>query len=178
MSLATLTNTGRAAIVRAIAAQTLHFAWGSGEAAWSGDPEQAHLREILIDKEALNSELGRRFINTVGFVTPDPEGEIAIPIGRLSDGEVETARYSRSEKATPYLFLQVHFDFGDACNQTIREVAVFMGTKVLPELPPGQRYFKPAELEDCGELLAIQRLEPPIVRSQSTRQTFQFVLPI
>ena len=37
MSLATLTNTGRAAIASAIASRPLHLAWGTGDPAWDAD---------------------------------------------------------------------------------------------------------------------------------------------
>ena len=32
--MATLTHSGRAALAAALASQTLHFAWGTGDAAW------------------------------------------------------------------------------------------------------------------------------------------------
>ena len=37
MSLATLTKTGRAAIVKSIAARDIFLAWGTGEEAWDAD---------------------------------------------------------------------------------------------------------------------------------------------
>lgn len=178
MNLATLTNIGRAAFVRAVAALPLHFAWGSGLVAWDNDPDQPHLNESLVEAASLTNELGRRQVNRVGFAAPDPDGEIVIPIGRLTDGEVEVGRYSLSEKATPTLYVRVDFEFADAGNQIIREVGLFVNTVVKAELPPGQRYFLPAELEDQGELLAIQRLDPSILRSPAVRQSFDFILPI
>jgi hypothetical protein len=178
MSLATLTVSGRAAIAKAIAAQTLHFAWGMGQAGWDEDPDRKHLKEILIHKTALDQEIGRRLVTFVGFVTPDDEGDITVPIGRQSDGSVEQARYLSSEAPTPYLYLRVNFDYDDANDQIIREVAVFLAGQAREDLPPGQRYFRPNELADPGRLLAIQRLDPVIKRSPAVRQTFEFVLPI
>jgi len=178
MSLATLTKSGRASIASAIAAQPLHFAWGSGEEAWDNDPDGEHLKISLVNAVALNNELGRRAITATGYVTPDQEGEIAIPVGRRPTGEVDVARYRAVLEPTPFLYLRVNFDYADASNQIIREVAVFMGTQTKEGLPPGQRYFTPADIEDAGRLLAIQRLDPVIPRSPAVRQTFEFVLPI
>lgn len=178
MSLATLTTSGRAAIAKAISTQALHLAWGYGELEWDADPEQKHLEEILINKSALNHEVGRRSVTFVGFVSPDEAGDLTVPIGRQSDGTVEVARYRSCEEPTPYLYMRVNFDYDDANDQIIREAAVFMSTKVREDLPPGQRYFTPAELAEPGQLLAIQRLDPVINRSPAVRQTFEFVLPI
>lgn len=36
--MATLTHSGRAALAAALAAQTLHFAWGTGDPAWESAP--------------------------------------------------------------------------------------------------------------------------------------------
>lgn len=178
MSLATLTTSGRAAIAKAISTQVLHLAWGFGELHWDDDPDQSHLKEILIAKTALNNEVGRRLVTFVGFVTPDDAGDITVPIGRQSDGTAEVARYLSCPDPTPYLYLRVNFDYDDANDQIIREVAVIMGTAVKDDLPAGQRYFTPVDLADPGQLLAIQRLDPVIKRSPAVRQTFEFVLPI
>ena len=177
-SLATLTVSGRAAIASAIKSQTLHFALGSGDPAWDDDADKNHLKEILVHKTALENELGRRTVNAVGFVTPDPDGDVVIPLGRQSDGTIEQGRFRQVTEPTSYLFLRVNFDFDDASNQIVREVAVFMNTEVDPELPPGQRYFKPDQLAGRGHLLAIQRYDPPIHRSPATRESFEFVLAI
>lgn len=178
MNLATLTDSGRAALVAAIAAQPLHLAWGSGEASWDEDAEQKHLKATLRQEMALINEVGRRTISIKVFATPNAEGELVVPTGLLSSGEVELLRYTVSETPTPNLYLKVAFDFADAAKENIREVAIFMGTVPLPELPPGQRYFKPDELADPGILLAIQRLDPVIARSPAVRHEFEFVLPI
>ena len=178
MSLATLTNSGRAGMAEALAAMPLHFAWGSGDPAWDADPDQQHLKQSLVNAVALNNELGRRAVTAVGYVTPDDDGEITIPVGRLPSGEVEVARYTAVLEPTPYLYLRVNFDFADASDQIIREVSVFLNTKLKDDLPPGQKYFTPADLESPGRLLAIQRMDPSIARSPAVRQTFDFVLAI
>jgi len=62
MSLATLTSSGRAGMAQAMAAMPLHFAWGSGLAAWDADPDGQHLKESLVGATALVNELGRRAV--------------------------------------------------------------------------------------------------------------------
>ena len=175
MSLATLTKTGRAAIAKAIASRPLHLAWGTGDPAW--DEENATLPS-LISATGLAGEIGRREVASIGFVEPNVEGDIVIPHGLNPDGSVQTARYLQVEGPTPYLYLRILFDYENAANSVIREMGVFMDTKVLPELPPGQRYFTPAELADPGLLLAVQIIRPSINRSPSVRQSVEFVLPI
>lgn len=178
MSLATLTTSGRAGMAEALAAMPLHFAWGCGAPAWDTDPEQKHLKQSLVKAVALNNELGRRAVTAIGYVTPDDDGEITIPVGRLPSGEVETARYTACLTPTPFLYLRVNFDFADASDQIVREVAVFLNTRIKEGLPPGKKYFLPADLESPGRLLAIQRMDPAIARSPAVRQTFDFVLAI
>lgn len=174
MALATLTQTGRAAIAQAISNETLYLAWGSGLEAW--DATGAVLPS-LVTATSLVNEVGRRLCSSVGFVTPDNSGSIVIPVSSGSE-EVQEARYSVSATPTPYLYVLTNFDFSDASNATIREMGVFMGGSVNPSLPAGQRYFTPGQVVNKGLLLACQIITPKIERSPSVRQTVEFVLPI
>ena len=45
-------------------------------------------------------------------------------------------------------------------------------------MPPGQRYFTPADIADPGIMVAGQILDTPIVRSPSVRQTEEFVISL
>ena len=176
MALATLTHTGRAAIAKAIASQKLYLGWGSGEAAW--DAPDAVLPS-LVTATQLYHEVGRRLVSTVGFVTPDENGGIVIPVTSGALGtEVHEARYTFSTTPTPYLYCLTNFDFADAANVTIREMGVFMGGSFKPDCPIGQRYFLPGDIVDPGLLLAVQIIKPAIARSASVRQAVEFVLPI
>ena len=174
-TLATLTKSGRAAIASAIASRPLHLAWGSGLAEW--DAADAMLPS-LVESTALFNEVGRRKVSRVGFVEPDNQGDIVVPVGVNPDGSVQSARYRQTEEVTPYLYVRVNYDFADASNAVIRELGVFMDTVTAPELPPGQMYFAPADIAETGRLLAAQITLPPINRSPSVRQTIEFVLPI
>ena len=71
MALATLTNSGRTAIARAISENTLHLAWGTGDPAW--DAPDAVLPS-LVEATALVNEVGRHALTRCGFVLPDEGG--------------------------------------------------------------------------------------------------------
>ena len=174
MSTATLTNQGRAFCAAAVANETLHVAWGSGDPAW--DEDNAVLPS-LVGRTSLFSELGRRIPTSVGFVTPDDAGSVIIPTGLLPDGTVQYARYSHADTPTAYLYVRCNFDNADAANATIREMALFGGTVVKPDLPAGQRYFTPDELDNAGMLIAAEIVRPSYPRSPSVRETYEFVLP-
>lgn len=177
MALATLTHTGRAAIALALSKRPLHLAWGSGDPSWDAPDTQL---PSLVTATALRNELGRRTPNRIGFVQPDEAGDIIIPISAGAEGAVQEARYRlvTDGTPTPFLYMQTNYNYADASNAVIREMGVFMDTEFVPDLPPGQRYFTPAEIANPGLLLAAQIILPPINRSPSVRQTVEFVLPI
>lgn len=175
MITSTLTKSGRAAIAKSLSERKIHFAWGSGVPEWDTDPDLSS--ENLSEQTALVSELGRRSA-IIGFVEPDPQGEITVPVGVNSDNSVRSNRYSQVPGPSAWLYLRTTFDFDDASQEQIREVGIFIDTVVNPDLPEGQRYFLPADLVDPGLLLSLQRRNPPILRSESIRQSFEFVLPV
>lgn len=175
MITAVLTDVGRAAMAASLAAQSIHYAWGEGDAAWDDDPNASAVN--LKAETALTAELGRRPAIT-GYAEPDPDGDISMPVGLNADGTVRMNRYKQVTGPSPWLYLRVTFDFEDAPRNVIREVGVFVGTVVKDDVPPGKKYVVPDELKNPGMLLSIQRRVPPIHRSESVRQAFDFILPI
>ncbi len=176
MALATLTHSGRAAIAKAMSLRPLHLAWGTGDPAW--DAPDAALPS-LVESTLLVNEVGRRTPSSIGFVTPDEAGDI-IPVSAGAEGAVQEARYrlATDGQPTPFLYVQVHYNYAGASNVVIREMGLFMDTEFADGLPEGQRYFMPAEITNPGLLLAAQIILPPINRSPSVRQTVEFVLPV
>lgn len=172
---ATVTNTGRAALVKAVAARPLMLAWGTGELAW--DEDGATLPS-LVNATRLTNEIGRRLPSYVGFALPDENGEIVVSKGVMPDGTVLKARYRRVEEPTPYLYVRVDYDFEEGGMSTIREIGMFMDSVTVEDLPPGQRYFLPHEIQDPGLLLAAQIFKPAFQRSPAIQQGINFVLPL
>ncbi len=120
-----------------------------------------------INSIKLLNELGRRTADEVLFCTGDENGELITPSGRFRPSNVPTNN----------LYLKFTFDFTNATNQVIRELGVMVGTKVKEELPIGQRYFEPQDIEDPGILLVLEHTVP-LIRTSATRETFSFVVTL
>lgn len=160
---AVLTRSGRTAIAAAIKARpALHMAWGSGDPAWGNTPPSPSN-----DATALVAEIARRKATLVEFCTPAGNGSIQVPEGR----------FNITATPSPYLYFKFAFEFEDAPSATIREVAVFMDTVTEAGVPAGQFYLLPADIDDPGIMLVVER-RAPIVRSSTTRQVFEFVLEL
>lgn len=159
--MASLKNDGRTVLAMAVASLPIHLAWGSGDPAWDAAPVPSPAGQT-----ALVNEYGRRVATQVQYVVPDDNGEI----------EVVTGRYKASPVPTRWLHVRFVFDFLDTPVGDIREVALFIGTKVKEDLPPGQRFFTPGQIESPGYIYADERISK-FPRSPAIRQTFEYVLP-
>lgn len=160
--MAILTNSGRAALAAAIMAKPIHLAWGSGNAAWDSAPEA-----VSTSVTALVNEIGRRTATQIKYCTPQAGGELVVPTGEFTE----------SLTPTKYIYLRFNFDFVDAPNSAIREIAVFSDTQLVPDLPIGQRYFSPSEVQSAGILMVVERISK-FDRLPSVRQSFEFVIEI
>lgn len=160
--MAILTFSGRAALAKAVAAKPIHLAWGAGAASWDTTPVPED-----VSATALVAEIGRREVTAWQYCVPDDNGTIVVPTGK----------FSPSATPTNHLYLRFNFDFNDAAADTIREVAVFSDSKMVAGLPAGQKYFAPAEVQDPGIMLVVERF-PKFNRSNAVRQSFEFVVTI
>jgi len=160
--MAILTDSGRTALAMALANETLHMAWGTGSEDWDTEPEPepANATGLVI-------EVGRRAVAVTQFCVEDPEGDIIVPTGRFQSQVAPSNN----------LYLKFNFDFTDAESSIIREAAIFMGTILKPNLPAGQLYFLPTDIESPGMLIAVERF-PAVIRSGAVRQSFEFVLTL
>ena len=160
--MATLQDDGRTALAMAMAAQPVHLAWGRGLPAWDAvaEPEPSNA-STLVD------EVGRRLATFVGYVQPDPAGEIELPSG---------SRYRISAQPTTYLMLRATFGFTDAQGEDVREMAVFFGTQAQPEVPAGQRWLLPPDIAHPGQIYTLER-RTAVYRSGATRQVEEIILP-
>lgn len=118
-----------------------------------------------ITANALLNEVGRRSADEVLFCVGDENGDLITPTGR----------FKASSTPTNNLFLRFTFDFDNASNQIIRELGVMVGTLTKPDLPAGQRYFGPTDIDESGILLVLERTVP-LIRTAATRETFSFVV--
>jgi hypothetical protein len=160
--MSTLQDDGRIGETEAFINLPLFIAWGRGNPAWDAlaQPEPT-------DANALVDEIGRRLVTQAQFVVPDANGEIEFP----------ESKYKVSAVPTKWAYVRVVFDFDDAVGETVRELGVFFGSTVDPELPPGQRYFLPDQVVTPGRLKLLHRLENKIIREGGVRQSFDYVLP-
>lgn len=171
--MAILTASGRTAIAQSIAAQPIHFAWGTGNASWDTTPVAEDVNAI-----GLVNEVGRRAATSVQYVNPSNTGDIIVPVFNDASGSTVSKRFVLSATPTPHLYMRFNFDFTDASASVIREIAVFVATQVKTGLPAGQLYFVPNDLQSAGTLLALEHLADAILRSPNSRQSFEFVLTI
>lgn len=171
--LATLTQSGRAAMIAALAEKTLHFAWGTGDPAWDAD---STLFPPLYAATELTAEVGRRLVQIKNFCEPNPEGDITLPEGFDKDKPL-LSRYQSVTYPTPHLYVRVTFDYGEAWQHCIREVGLFAGGETDPALPPGQLYFEPHQVANRG-LLVAARHEEPTQRDPARKDTYEFVLSL
>lgn len=158
--MAILTDSGRAAVAVAIKGQTIHLAWGTGNASWDTTPVPEPAGAT-----ALVAEIGRRKVTQTLYCLPSADGEIEVPNGRFTVSDVPTK----------YLYLRFTFDFNDAPAATIRETAIFLGTVAKAGVPANQNYLAPADVEDAGKMLSLE-YTAKIERSPSVRQQFEFVI--
>lgn len=152
---------GRVLTAEWLSQQPLHLAWGAGNPAWDDVPSPEP-----VDATALVAELGRRTVTQVGFVVPNVDGQIETPQGN----------YALSGVPTRWLYVRTVFAFNEEPTARIRELGLFVGTEVAGGLPPGQRYFTPAQVTDPGRLYLLDRGQN-LIRNGSVRPAFEYVLP-
>ena len=141
---AELQEEGRIAVAEAVAAMTIHIAYGSGDPAWDGDepPPAGSMNH------ALTAEIGRRLVTEKLFVTPEADGAIRTPDG---------TRYAISPTPTRLLLVRTTFEYGEAALLPIREMGVFVGTQVTAGVPPGQYFITPDQIANPGRFYTIER---------------------
>lgn len=219
--MATLTQSGRAAIAASIKQQSIHLAWGTGDPSWETSysvtktfsdnkihldhrpvknvsitkdettfiegysvdsvigiitrldslPEEVNVSYTYatppepINANTLLNEVGRRTADEVLFCVGDENGDLITPTGRFKSSIVPTNN----------LFLRFTFDFDNGSSYVIRELGVMVGTVIKQDLPIGQRYFEPADIDEGGILLVLE-YTVPLIRTAATRETFSFVV--
>ena len=158
--MAILTQSGRTALAEFVASQAIFIGWGRGDISWGDNPPD----EQVISTTLLDA-FGYRKASRIKFCQPDTNGEIEVPTGK----------FTLTETPTNHVYLEFNFDFDNGLGETIREVAVMVGSEAKAELPAGQYYFTPQQLESIGRLMLLEHRKP-LFRDQGVRETFEFVL--
>lgn len=154
-----LNASGRIALAELVFNSPLHLGWGLGDNAWTSPPD------VTGNEATLQAEVGRRPASQVAFVVPDAAGVIDLPEGK----------FSVSVAPTRHLYVRTDFQYQEANGYGIREIALFLNTRIQPGLPTGQSYFLPADVLDGGRLLYMRKYAP-IYRFPNTRERFEIVL--
>ena len=143
--MAILTFSGRAAIIQYLQSCPLYLAIGKGSPSWGAIPDPPDY-----DATRLIDEIGRKKLTQAFFVNEDDNGEIQMPGGR---------NYSQSQTPTRHLFVRFLFNYGEGVNALIREVGIFINTKVKAGLPASQTFFTPDQIADTGTLLLLEHID-------------------
>lgn len=96
MITAVLTDVGRAALAASLAAQSLHYAWGEGDAAWDADPDANTLYlRVTFDFEDAPRNTIREVGVFVGTVVKAgvPPGKKYVTPSELEDGFCRSRLY-------------------------------------------------------------------------------------
>lgn len=136
-------NRGRAVLAELVLSRPLHLAIGTGDWADGEVPPPDH------EATGLRNEIGRKALLRGIFVYPDDEGPFELPGDR---------HYSASETPTRHLHLTFQFGYNEGVNTEVREIGIFVGTKIKPNLPANRRFFIPGDLDDPGQLLFLEYL--------------------
>ncbi|WP_279212551.1 hypothetical protein [Delftia acidovorans] len=160
---AELQEKGRIVLAKAVAAMTIHIAYGRGRPEWDSQPTPP----AGSGQTGLEDEIARRLVTEKVFVARDPQGSIVAPSGD---------RYAVSATPTRMLLIRTTFGYGEAVDEPIREMAVFMGTQVAASVPPGQYYVTPDQLTDPGEVYTLER-RSVVVRPANKRDLEEIILP-
>ncbi|QPS10289.1 hypothetical protein I6G66_09955 [Delftia acidovorans] len=160
---AELQERGRIVLAVAVAAMTIHIAYGRGRPEWDGQPTPP----AGSGQTGLEDEIARRLVTEKHYVVRDQAGTIEAPGGD---------RYSISPVPTRMLLIRTTFGYGEAVDEPIREMAVFMGTQVAASVPPGQYYVTPDKITNPGEVYTLER-RSVVVRPANKRDLEEIILP-
>ena len=163
--MATLTDSGRAALASSLLDEDLFVGLGAGLEIWD-NPEtfEAETRAV----SDITNALCFIKINDKQFVKESETGSIILPQGR----------FEISHSPTPNLYLKAALNFTEMPTATIREVAVFKDTELAESVLPGQTFYTTADVTNNGQLIFIDRQTTPINRSAGRRETFEFVITL
>lgn len=121
---------------------------------------------IDMDIDQLFMEHGRRLYSAQAYAFEDAvNGTI----------DANNTKWSLTAAPTRHLYLQFKFDSNDSPAAIVYQLAVFMNSVMLPNLPIGQKYFVPGEVADPGSIFMAENVQP-IARNNATREMFEYII--
>lgn len=162
--MAVLTYSGRTKLAEYILSRPVHLAIGRGSADW-GDVPAA----VEYEATGLIDEIGRKALTRAFFVAEAEDGEIDMPGGR---------RYTYSAVPTRQIYFYFLFNYGEGVADSIREVGIFLDTKLKDGLPETQTFFTPDQIEDPGTLLVLEHLDTADTFTPTKKGSYGNILTI
>lgn len=162
--MAILTYTARVLIAKFLVTHPIHLAIGTGNASWDTKLEPPDYEDTK-----LIHEVGRIGLRRYVFVNDNEHGEIDLPGGRS---------YSESATPTRQIYCEFRLRYGEGVFVPIREVGLFVDTKIKSGLPSTQNYFTPDQIDDPGTLVTLEHLDDSETFTPTKTGTFGTVLSI
>ena len=162
-----LTFSARCAFLQYVLSCPLHIAVGTGDASWGDVPPDPEY-----EATSLVNEKGRIRLTQWFYVNEDPDGDIEMPGKRF---------YKQSNTPTRMAYLFFACGYNDAPPngiRGIREVGVFINTRVKAGLPSRQIFFTPDQIDSPGTLLTLEHLTDPDNIIPDKRGGYETILTI
>lgn len=161
------------------------LAWGNvpDEEAWDiVDNNTDPIPDEELGAENLKIEYGRRAHHTCSFVVEDIDGDIE------ANGKTWSISQEIDNTAIPtrHLYLEFRFRSVEDADKIIRQIGVFTDVELAASVatdadgvPTSIKYFQEgdANVIDKGNMLMYENI-PPIQRTDSTREFFNFVITL
>ena len=141
----TMTEAGRVTMATSIKARNMFLVVGSGTG-WTGTPPAMNGGE-----ESLEAAFGVTKARLVQYVYPDEAGDV-----RMADG----TRWTVTATPTKHLYCEFQLDFEDSPNETVREMAVYLGSQFASSVPAGATYAPIGNVQSVGQFLAMKNTVP------------------
>ena len=162
--MAIVTYSARTALIQYLLSCPIHLGIGTGSSNWGSTPDPPDY-----EATSLIDEKGRKKLTRYFFVNEDDNGDISMPGGR---------KYKQSAVPTRQLYCHFVFDYGEGVADAIREVGIFINTKIKDGLPNSQTFFTPDQIKDIGTLVMLEHLETADTFTPTKKGGYETILTI
>jgi len=181
-----IVNNGHTKIAEEMQKNVFWLAWGNvpDEKAWDiVDNQTTTIPDEELGISDIEIEYGRRAHHTCSFVKEDAEGDIE---ANGKSWSLSTEDDGVTPKSTRHLYLEFRFKSAEDADKIIRQIGVYTDVVISDTIdkdkngvPTSNKYFSADDvnIEDKGSLLMYENI-PPIQRTDSTREFFNFVITL